>query len=41
MLIENTTVKKMDLQGLFIEDVEDKPMGLRLWVCVLSGEKRV
>ena len=27
MLIENTNVKKMDLQGLFIEDFEDKPMG--------------
>ena len=31
MLIANATVKKMGLQGLFIEDFEDKPMGLRLW----------
>ena len=37
MLIANATVKKMGLQGLFIEDFEDKPMGLRLWGCVLSG----
>ena len=37
MLIANAIVKKMGLQGLFIEDFEDKPMGLRLWVCVLSG----
>ena len=36
MLIANATVKKMGLQGLFIEDFEDKPMGLRLWGCVLS-----
>ena len=40
MLIANATVKKMDLKGLFIEDFEIKPMGLRLWVCVLSGEKK-
>ena len=31
MLIENATVKRMGLQGLFIEDFEDKPIGLRLW----------
>ena len=36
MLIANATVKKMGLQGLFIEDFEDKPMGLRLWGGVLS-----
>ena len=34
MLIVNTTMKKMGLQELFIED---KPMGLRLWGCVFSG----
>ena len=34
MLIANATMKKMGLQGLFIEDFEDKPMGLRLWGCV-------
>ena len=40
MLIANTTVKKMGLQGLFIEDFEDKPMGLRLggW-CLKWGKK--
>ena len=32
MLIANTTVKKIGLQGLFIDDFEDKPMGLRLGV---------
>ena len=31
----------MGLQGLFIEDFEDKGMELRLWVCVLSGRKKV
>ena len=41
MLIANATVKKMGLQGLFIEDFEDKPMGLRLWGCVLSGGTKV
>ena len=30
MLIANATVRKIGLQGLFIEDFEDKPMGLRL-----------
>ena len=40
MLIANATVKKMGLQGLFIEDFEDKPLGLRLWRCVLSGGKK-
>ena len=30
MLIANATVKKIGLQGLFIEDFEDKLMGLRL-----------
>ena len=40
MLIANATMKKMGLQGLFIEDFEDKPMGLRLWGCVLSGGKK-
>ena len=40
MLIANATVKKMGLQGLFIEDFKDKPMRLRLWWCVLSGEKK-
>ena len=35
MLIANATVRKIGLQGLFIEDFEDKPMG-----CVLSGEKK-
>ena len=40
MLIANATVKKMGLQGLFIEDFEDKPMRLRLWWCVLSGGKK-
>ena len=40
MLIANAILKKMGLQGLFIEDFEDKPMGLRLWVCVLSGRKK-
>ena len=40
MLIANATVKKMGLQGLFIEDFEDKPMGLRLWGCVSSGRKK-
>ena len=32
---------KMGLQGLFIEDFEDKGMELRLWVCVLSMGKKV
>ena len=40
MLIAYATVKKMGLQGLFIEDFEDKPMGLRLWGCVLSWGKK-
>ena len=40
MLIANTTMTKMGLQGLFIEDFEDKRMGLRLWACVLSWEKK-
>ena len=40
MLIENATVKKMGLQGLFNEDFEDKPMGLRLLGCVLNGGKK-
>ena len=30
MLIANATVRKIGLQGLLIEDFEDKPMGLRL-----------
>ena len=30
MLIANAAVKKMGLQGLYIEDFEDKLMGLRL-----------
>ena len=30
----------MGLQGLFIEDFEDKRMGFRLWRCVLSGGKK-
>ena len=40
MFIANATMKKMGLQGLFIEDFEDKPMGLRMWGCVLSGGKK-
>ena len=41
-LIANATVKKMGLQWLFIEKFEDKPMGLRIWGCVVSGrEERV
>ena len=40
MLIANATVKKMGLQGLFFEDIDDKPMRLRLWECVLSGGKK-
>ena len=35
MLIANATMKKMGLQGVFIEDFEDKPIGLRLLWCVL------
>ena len=31
----------MGLQGLFIEDFEDKLMGLRLWEVFQAGEKRV
>ena len=31
MLIANVAVKKIGLQGLFIEDFEDKQMGLTLW----------
>ena len=38
MLIANATMKKMGLQGLFIEDFEDKPMGFRQRRCVLSRE---
>ena len=41
MLIANAAVKKMGLQGLFIEDFEDKLMGLRLWGVFQAGEKRV
>ena len=41
MLIANATVKKMGLQGLFIEDFKDKPMRLRVWGCVLRGGKRL
>ena len=37
MLIANATVKKMGLQGLFIEDFKDKLMGLRMWGGVLRG----
>ena len=40
MLIANAIVKKIGLQGLFIEDFEDKGMELRLWVCVLSRRKK-
>ena len=39
MLIANATVKKMGLQGLFIEDFEDKLTGLT-GGCVLSGGKK-
>ena len=37
MLIANAIVKKMGLQGLFIEDFEEKLIGLGLWGSVLSG----
>ena len=30
-------MKKMGMQGLFIEDFEDIPMGFRQRRCVLSG----
>ena len=41
MLIANAAVKIMGLQGLFIEDFEDKLMGLRLWGVFQAREKRV
>ena len=35
-------MKKIGMQGLFIEDFEDKLMGLRLrGVCFKQGKKRV
>ena len=40
MLIANAVVKKMGLQGLFIEDFEDKLMGLRLWGVFQAGGKK-
>ena len=41
MLIANATVKKMGLQGLYIEDFERQTDGADCWDVFEVGEKRV